>query len=118
MFIQLVKILRFWLLVLLVLPVSGYAGDSDEWVFTATSYLWVTGQEGEVATWPPAAPAELDISFSDVVEDMDMALMGFLEARHGRFGVFGEVFYVGVSDDGKTPGRFFSGVSALEVRMS
>jgi len=97
------------LLALLVSPVSAVASDKDDWTFNVTPYLWVTGQKGQVATLPPAAPADLDVSFSDVISNLDMALMGLVEARNGRFGVFGEIFYVGVSADADTPGPFFSG---------
>jgi len=109
MFFNPIKYSRYLLLALLVSPVGGFAGNSDEWVVTGTSYLWMTGMEGKVATVPPAPPAELDVSFSDVMSNLDIALMGFLEARKGRFGVFGEVFYVGISTDARTPGPFFAG---------
>lgn len=34
--------------------------------------------EGEVATLPPADPAEIDLSFSDVLENLDLSLMCLL----------------------------------------
>jgi len=74
-----------------------------------TTYLWATGQEGKVATLPPAEPAELDISFSDVLEDLELTLMGIVEARKGKIGIFGEVFFVSVSSDIETGGIFYSG---------
>ena len=79
---------------LLVLPLNALAAEEDKWTFTVAPYLWVTGQEGDVATLPPAEPAELDISFNDVLEDLDMTLMGIVEARKGKIGIFGEIFYV------------------------
>lgn len=102
------KYIRYLLLVFLALPASVCANDSNEWAFTATPYLWITGQEGKVSTLPPAAPAEMDVSFSDVISSMDMSLMGLVETRKGRFGLFTEVFYVGISTDSDTPGRFYT----------
>ena len=37
-----------------------------------------------------------------------MTLMGLAEVRKGRFALFGEVFYVDISADAKTPGPFYS----------
>lgn len=53
----------------------------DDWTFTVAPYLWATGLEGEVATLPSAAPAEIDLSFSDVLEDLDLSLTGLAEVR-------------------------------------
>jgi hypothetical protein len=100
---------RMVLLTLIVLPVVATADGGENWRFTVSPYLWITGQEGKVATLPPADPAELDVSFSDVMDNLDIALMGLVEARKGRFGLFGEIFYIGISIDADTPGPFYSG---------
>jgi hypothetical protein len=97
-------------LALFAWPVNAFAGGNGDWTFTVVPYAWVTGQEGKVATLPPAAPADLDISFSDVIDNLDIGLMGIIEARKGRFAIFSEVFYVGISTDAaNTPGPFYSG---------
>jgi len=100
---------RAMYLALFVLPMSVHANNNDEWKFSITPYFWVTGQDGKVATVPPASPAEIDVSFNDVIDNLDMALMGFAEARKGRLGIFAEVFYIGITVDVDTPGPFFSG---------
>lgn len=97
------------ILLLVILALTGSVNASDDWSYTVTPYLWITGQEGKVATLPPAPPADLDISFSDVIDNLDIALMGLAEARKGRFGIFSELFYVGISADAATPGGFYSG---------
>jgi opacity protein-like surface antigen len=97
------------LLALIVFPLNALAADDDKWTFTVAPYLWVTGQEGKVATLPPAGPADLDISFSDVIDDMDMTLMGLVAARKGRIGIFGEVFHVDISSDIDTGDILYSG---------
>ncbi len=96
------------LFILILLLSSGVVANDDLWKFSFTPFVWITGQEGEVATLPPAAPAEIDISFSDVIDSFDLSLMGFLEARKGRVGLFSEIFYIGVSEDVDTPGPFYS----------
>jgi hypothetical protein len=100
------------LLVFLVFNAPGsYADAGGEWEFRVAPYLWVAGQEGKVATLPGTPPVDLDVSFSDILKELDMALMGTAEARKGRFGVFGEVFFTRVSPDAKTPGAAFSKVA-------
>lgn len=102
------KIYHALFIIFCTLPVIAFA-DNNEWEYAFTPYLWMTGQEGEVATLPPAEPAKLDISFKDIMENLDMTFMGFFEAKKGRFGIFAEVFYTGVSADADTPGDDFSG---------
>lgn len=95
--------------VMIATPLLSYGESNDDWTSTVAPYVWATGLEGKVATLPPAAPAEIDLSLSDVLDDLDMTLMGLAEARKGRFGLFGEVFYVDITADAKTPGPFYSG---------
>ncbi|NOX98776.1 MAG: hypothetical protein GXP30_03440 [Verrucomicrobia bacterium] len=63
-----------------------------------------------MATLNGVPPADIDMSFSDILKDLDFALMGIAEARKGRFGIFGEVFFIKVSPGAKTPGPAFSKV--------
>jgi hypothetical protein len=100
------------LVVSLALLASTAAVGADEapgWTFNVAPYLWLSGVEGTTATVPPAAPADLDVSFGDLLDELDGALMGLAEARNGRLGLFGELFFVSIAADAATPGPFFSG---------
>lgn len=98
-------------LALLALPANVFASGTGDWTFTVAPYAWITGMEGKVATLPPAPPADIDVSFSDVIDNLDIGLMWLIEARKGRYAVFCEVFHVGIStDSADTPGPFYSGV--------
>ena len=99
---------RAIIFLLIIWPACSLANENDPWKFSFTPFVWITGQEGEVATLPPAAPADIDISFSDVVDSLDISLMALLEARKGRVGLFSELFYIGISEDVDTPGPFYS----------
>lgn len=96
----------------LLLSVNTIAESSitknSDWSYSVTPYLWITGQKGKVASLPPAEPVDLDVSFSDVIDNMDMSFMGLFEARNGRFGLFSEIFYIGISTDADTAGKFYS----------
>ncbi len=106
------KLFTIPFLALLLLPTTLLADNSsaqnDDWVYSVTPYLWVTGQKGDVATLPPAGATEIDVSFNDVISNMDLSMMGFFEARKGRLGLFSELFYVGISADADTPGNLYS----------
>lgn len=109
---------RILLLGLLVLPVWASADGGEEWTFTVAPYMWITGLEGRIATLPPLPPAEVDISFGDVLDNLDMALMGLVEARKGRFGLSGEILYLSVSVGGDLPGPEFSKADYEEDLLS
>jgi hypothetical protein len=96
------------LILLLVLHTNAFAEADEPWKFSVAPYLWVTGQEGQVATLPSTPPIDLDISFGDIIENLDMTLMGIVEARKNRFGLFSEIFYVGISVDADVPSDLYS----------
>lgn len=57
----------------------------DGWRFTVAPYLWATGMEGTISfEGTPDIP--VDASFSDILENLDLALSGRFEGRNGRFG--------------------------------
>jgi hypothetical protein len=85
---------------------------SDDWSFTFAPYLWGAGLEGDVATLPPAPPAHVDASFSDILENLDIAFMGVAEIRKGRVAFLADLLYMKLSADAATPGPFFSGADA------
>jgi opacity protein-like surface antigen len=69
------------------------------WTFAASSYLWATGLKGDLRTLPPLPRVSVDLSFGDVLKNLDGALMTSLEARHGRFILFGDLLLSRVSTE-------------------
>ena len=68
------------------------------WHFDVTPYLWGVGLDGEVKVGRlPAGGVEA--SFSDLVEVLDLALMGAFEARRERYGILVEAFYTELSEN-------------------
>ncbi len=100
------------LLVLFAVVLSDNAraeeATSGEWAFKAAPYFWATSLEGDVATISGIPPAEVDASFSDVWDNLNFAVMGYAEARHGRFGVGADLMYFDLSADGDGPTPVFS----------
>jgi hypothetical protein len=93
---------------LLVLGVASAARAADEdpnaWHVAITPYAWAAGFYGDVTV--RGINAELDESFLDTVEQTDtlVGLAAHVEVTRGRFGVFGDFFYVKteVEDAGAT----------------
>jgi hypothetical protein len=70
--------------------------DSDKWEFGADVYLW-----GATIDARPTGEDNIHISFSDIMGDLDMALMGGLSARKGKWSLFSDIIYLDLDDDQK-----------------
>jgi hypothetical protein len=79
----------------------------ERWEFAFAPYLWAAGLEGTVAQFG-LAPTDIDLSFKDILENLDIAFMGVGEARRGRFGVFSDIVYTKLSTGGRGPAGIFS----------
>lgn len=65
---------------------AGVTDGSQSWVFSVTPYVWMYGLDGDVRI--RSAEADFDVSFGDILENLDVALMLHAEAWRGRFGFF------------------------------
>jgi len=66
----------------------------DSWKFTGSVYGWGAGIGGEAVTG-----ADIDISFSDIIDNLDFAIMGGLKAERGPWTLFSDVVYLNMSAD-------------------
>lgn len=71
----------------------GPAAAEDTWDYTGFLYLWGAGIGGETVTG-----GEVDVSFSDVLDNLDFGIMGTLEARKGSTAIFGDVLYLNIAN--------------------
>jgi hypothetical protein len=75
-------------------PAAAQAPASDGWDVTIAPYLMgaaITGTTGLLGV-----EVELDVSASDIFENLEFGAMGMLAARKGRWGVGGDVVYMGL----------------------
>ena len=72
----------------------------DDWQYSATIYLWGAGIQGETT-----AGSKVDVSFSDLISNLNMAFMGAFEARKAQWSLLADVIYlnVGADGDGEVP---------------
>ena len=75
------------------------APDINEWRFTVAPYIWGVGLSGDVGIFG-RGPVDVDIPFSDILENLDFAAMGVAEAHNGTWGVFVDLNYTSLSADG------------------
>jgi hypothetical protein len=88
-------------LCILALSCVGFAPFShaadDEWHFEVTPYLLAAGLDGTVGA--RGVTAEMDVSFSDIWDDLDAGFMGLFTARRGPW-MFGlEAVYMKLEDE-------------------
>jgi len=68
----------------------------DGWHFTVAPYLWATGMEGTISfDGTPNIP--VDVSFSDIWDNLDFALSGHFEGRNGRWGFGLDAMYFSIA---------------------
>ena len=76
------------------------APASAPWELSVTPYLWALSINGDVGVGP--TEADVDASFSDILDDLNVAAMLELELRKGRFGLLSDTIYSKLEDDGAT----------------
>ena len=94
---------------MLLLPAICFADEKGGWTYSFTPYIFALGLKADVATLPPAPPADVDVSFGDILDNLDVALFGIGEARKGKYGIWGDLFFSSLSATADTPGPFYSG---------
>jgi opacity protein-like surface antigen len=66
------------------------------WSFEFTPYLWGAAMSGEVGAGP-LPTINVNMSFSDILDNLDAGLMGAFEARKGRWGLLFDAIYVKIA---------------------
>lgn len=82
--------------------------SEDPWKFKAAIYLW-----GAAIGGTTQSGNDFDVSFSDIVDNLDFTFMGSFEARKSKWSAAADVIYLDISSDGSgTIGPRNSPVSA------
>jgi opacity protein-like surface antigen len=70
--------------------------EVSEWQVRAALYGWAQGLDGDIAVQGTSAP--VDIGFDDILENLDIAVMGLVEINRGRWGFLADFNYAKISD--------------------
>ena len=79
-------------------PVVPEVVVSDSWNYSAAIYVWGAGIEGEAANG-----ADFDMSFSDILDDLDMTFEGNFQAQKGKWTFGSDFLYLKIGDKPDTP---------------
>jgi hypothetical protein len=83
------------------LLLSGGAAAAEGWSFAITPYLWVSGIDSTIPT--PLGAVDTSARFGDIIDNLDFAAMGTIEARKGRLGAKVDAIHLAVSTENETP---------------
>src|SRR5436189_4057807 len=71
--------------------------ESEPWQFTIAAPGWLAGLDGTIGV--RGVNADIDVGFDQILQHLDMIFAMRAEARKGPFGIYGEVIYIGLSDN-------------------
>lgn len=95
------------LLVLGVMPLAqaqqNDPQNDDHWRFQATPYVWMSGMEGQVRPFRGAPMADVDKSFSELMDSLDAAAFVTGTARRGNVVLQADLTHASTSDSTPLP---------------
>jgi hypothetical protein len=101
------------------LPSRAQAGSptamDDDWHFVLVPYFWFAGIDGNV-TVRDRIEVPVEKSFSDVISDFDIGLLGHVEGRKRRLGFAFDVMYLNLGAPVASDAPVLGAVSA-DVRL-
>ena len=90
-------------------------GTGTGWSFDFTPYIWGVGMSGDVQGG--ALPTiSVDMSFSDILDNLDAGLLGAFEARKGRWGFLFDAIYMKLEHSG-TASRTGPGAATASAEL-
>jgi hypothetical protein len=98
-------------LLVILHSVFACAEEADTWQNEILIYGWYAGVDGDVVL-PTGTDLEATVDASDIIDNLEMILMGGYEGRIGKWSVVADVVYMDVGDTVDGP---FSTVAAVEL---
>ena len=100
--IRLFSSLFLLLTVITASPAAAQAPAADAWQITVTPYFMGAGLNGTTAVL--GQEVVVDVSFSDILENLQFGAMGLVVARKGNWGVGGDALWMALGANGTAPG--------------
>src|SRR5438093_10127926 len=76
--------------------------QSEPWQFTIAAPGWLASLDGTIGI--RGINADIDVPIDEIVQHLDMIYAMRAEAQKGPFGIYGEVIYIGLSDNAQING--------------
>ena len=99
-------------------PDQPSSGKTNPWHFGVSIYGWFPDVRGKTAFSPGGSDSEFEINVEDVLENLEMVLMGSFDARKGSFGVFTDVIYMDVGGSGNASVDGIVGPGAVPINVT
>ena len=85
----------------MMLAANGAAAQDAGWTYSTTIYGWLPGMTTSVET--DSGTIEGESTASDALSNLDMVFMGTFAAQNGRWGFVGDLLYLDLSNEKRTP---------------
>ena len=76
--------------------------QAEPWQFTIAAPGWMAGLDGTIGV--RGVNADINIGFDQILQHLDMIFAMRAEAQKGPFGIYGELIYIGLSDNAQING--------------
>lgn len=91
------------LLIALVAARPGWAqAPADDWQVTVAPYFMGAAMKGTTAV--AGQELDVDVSFSEILDNLQFGAMGLIVARKGNWGVGGDAIWMALGANGTAPG--------------
>src|SRR5438094_4746791 len=71
--------------------------ESQPWQFTIAAPGWIAGLDGTIGI--RGVNADINVGFDEILQHLDMIFAMRAAAQKGPFGIYGELIYIGLSDN-------------------
>ncbi len=78
--------------VALAAPQAQAQSSSNDWQFAVAPYLWAAGMDGTMTI--ANLEQDIDVPFSTIIENLDLALMGHFDMRNERWVLSSDLIFV------------------------
>ena len=93
----------------LATPGAEAQSSSNGWQFSIAPYLWAAGMDGTMSI--ADQEADIDVPFSDIIENLDLAFMGHFDMRNERWVLASDLVFVDLeSSEDLSEGTVTAGV--------
>jgi hypothetical protein len=83
--------------IVILVALQGEAqSSSNEWQFAIAPYLWAAGMDGTMTI--ADREADIDVPFSDIIDNLDLAFMGHFDMRNERWMLASDLIFVDLED--------------------
>jgi opacity protein-like surface antigen len=90
-------------------------GSADKWDVELTPYFWAAELKGDATLRGRTGSA--DVSFSDILDNLDIAFMGRVEGWKGRWGLYFDGLYMDLGTEFTTPRGSVSADADVKMTM-